>query len=136
MSVIEQLRKSIDYYTKSNLNIYDNAYRLFQIATNIAKEDKRYSIQLAKKVKNFANRNAAKDVRFYGLYNNVLLFLAPDDLDSYILYIEKDRPPQERFYLPRRKTLKQVVDAIQDLADDKLDELFIHMPPRVGKCLS
>ena len=135
MSVIEQLRKSIDYYTKSNLNIYDNAYRLFQIATNIAKEDKRYSIQLAKKVKNFANRNAAKDVRFYGLYNNVLLFLAPDDLDSYILYIEKDRPPQERFYLPRRKTLKQVVDAIQDLADDKLDELFIHMPPRVGKCL-
>lgn len=133
LSVIEKYKKLIEYYINSDLNQYDNANNLFQIALNIKDEDKTYSMQLAKKVKKYANRNVTKDMRFYALYNDALLFLAPDDLDSYILYIEKDRPPEERFYLPRRKTLKQVVDAIQDLADDKLDELFIHMPPRVGK---
>ena len=66
-------------------------------------------------------------------YYKVLLYEAPMLLDSYILYIEKDRPRKERFYEPRRKTLKQVVDKIQELEDGKLDELFIHMPPRIGK---
>lgn len=54
-------------------------------------------------------------------------------LDSYCLYIERNRPRSERFYEPRRMVLKQVVDAIQDLEDDNLDELFIHMIPRAGK---
>lgn len=66
-------------------------------------------------------------------YYELLLYEAPVLLDSYILYIEKDRPQKERFYEPRRKTLKQVVDKIQDLEDGNLDELFIHMPPRTGK---
>lgn len=54
-------------------------------------------------------------------------------LDSYCLYIERKRKPQERFYLPRRATLKQVIDCMQMLEDDRLDELFVHMPARVGK---
>ncbi len=66
-------------------------------------------------------------------YYKVLLCEAPLLLDSYILYVEKDRKQKERFYEPRRKTLKQVVDKIQELEDGKLDELFIHMPPRIGK---
>lgn len=66
-------------------------------------------------------------------YYEVLLYEAPILLDSYILYIEKERPKKERFYEPRRKTLKQVVDKLQELEDGKLDELFIHMPPRIGK---
>ena len=69
-------------------------------------------------------------------YYEVLLYEAPILLDSYILYIEKNRPKKERFYEPRRKTLKQVVDKIQELEDGKLDELFIHMPPRIGKLLA
>lgn len=66
-------------------------------------------------------------------YYEILRIEAPIWLDSYILYIEKDRPQRERFYEPRRKTLKQVVDKLQELEDGKLDELFIHMPPRIGK---
>ena len=66
-------------------------------------------------------------------YYEVLRYEAPILLDSYILYIEKERPKRERFYEPRRKTLKQVVDKLQELEDGKLDELFIHMPPRIGK---
>jgi len=67
------------------------------------------------------------------LHNRILCFEGRYKLDSYILYIEHKRPLEEQFYLPRRKTLKQVVDAYQDIEDGKLDELFIHMPPRVGK---
>ncbi|MCX4312847.1 hypothetical protein [Anaerocaecibacter muris] len=67
------------------------------------------------------------------LSNRTLLFEAPYLFDSYMQYLEINRKPQERFYLPRRKRLKEVVDAIQELVDDELDELFISMPPRVGK---
>lgn len=66
-------------------------------------------------------------------YYNVLQLESRFFLDSFMLYIEKDRPRKERFYEPRRKTLKQVADALQELEEDKLDELFIHMPARTGK---
>lgn len=80
-----------------------------------------------------ALRETAEPQRFFDLYKRSLLFDAPHFLDSYLLYLEIDRKPSERFYQPRRRVLKQVVDALQDLVDDKLDELFISMPPRVGK---
>ena len=70
---------------------------------------------------------------FFDLYKKTLLFDAPHFLDCYLLYLEMNRKPNERFYQPRRKVLKQVVDALQMLVDDELDELFISMPPRVGK---
>lgn len=66
-------------------------------------------------------------------YYEVLAVESEHLLDSYALYIEKDRPKRERFYEPRRKTLKKVVDKLQALEDDELDELFVHMPARVGK---
>lgn len=56
-------------------------------------------------------------------------------LDSYMLYIEKNRLPGDRFYLPRRKCLLKlgVVQSLQDLLDDKLDILSISLPPGTGK---
>lgn len=71
--------------------------------------------------------------RLLEMHYEILKIEAPILLDSYILYIEKNRPQKERFYEPRRKTLKQVVDKLQELEDGLLDELFIHMPPRIGK---
>lgn len=80
-----------------------------------------------------ALRETAEPQRFFDLYKRSLLFDAPHFLDSYLLCLEIDRKPSERFYQPRRRVLKMVVDALQELVDDKLDELFISMPPRVGK---
>lgn len=71
--------------------------------------------------------------KLFDLYRRSLLFDAPYKFDSYLLYIEINRKPEERFYQPRRRILKQVVDNLQKLVDDELDELFISMPPRVGK---
>lgn len=70
---------------------------------------------------------------FFELYKKTLLFDAPHFFDSYLLYLEINRKPKERFYQPRRRVLKRVVDALQKLINDELDELFISMPPRVGK---
>lgn len=67
------------------------------------------------------------------VYKKSLLFDAPHFFDEYLLYLEFDRKPSERFYQPRRKRLKQVVDALQELMLDELDELFVSEPPRVGK---
>lgn len=53
--------------------------------------------------------------------------------DSYMQYIELNRDPEKRFWLPRRKQLLPVVEAIQDSIDDKLDILAICLPPGAGK---
>ena len=70
---------------------------------------------------------------FYELHKSVLLLAAPHDFESYLLYVESNREPEKKFYPPRRKVLKQVVDALQELADDKLDLLAVSLPPGTGK---
>lgn len=70
---------------------------------------------------------------FYELHKSVLLLAAPYDFESYLLYVESNREPKKKFYPPRRKVLKQVVDALQELADDKLDLLAVSLPPGCGK---
>lgn len=72
-------------------------------------------------------------VKVFDLHRRVCLFAAPEDFDSYLLYVEWNREPDKKFYVPRRKILKQVVDALQELADDKLDLLAISLPPGSGK---
>lgn len=58
---------------------------------------------------------------------------AYDDFDCYIRYMEWNREPKKRFYMPRRKVLKQVVDALQDLEDGILELLAVSLPPGAGK---
>lgn len=67
------------------------------------------------------------------LYHNTLIFDGPVEFDSFMRALEFNRPPHEQFWLPRRKKLMPVCQALQDMEDNKLDELFLSMPPRVGK---
>ena len=86
-----------------------------------------------KNIKKQSTGDTKAALEFHKLYKAALLCAAPYDFDSYLLYVELNRPPHKRFYLPRRKVMLPVVIAMQELADDKLDELFLSMPPRVGK---
>ena len=61
------------------------------------------------------------------------LFTAVDNFPDYMTYLEWERPAKERFWLPREKKLKPIANAMQALADDELDELFLSQPPRTGK---
>lgn len=58
---------------------------------------------------------------------------ARDYLEDYMIAMEWDRPLKGKFYLPRRKGLKPIVDALQDLLDDKYDIMSISCPPGIGK---
>ncbi|GEM_PF-3593880 len=48
---------------------------------------------------------------------------AKDVFDSYLIYLEWNRPAKKKFYLPRRKQLKTLVEDLQDLVDRKIDFL-------------
>ena len=71
--------------------------------------------------------------KLYQQHRNTLRFLAPNDFDSYIQFMEWERDPKKKFYVPRRPVLKTAVKGLQDLEDDVLDILGISMPPGTGK---
>lgn len=54
--------------------------------------------------------------------------------ESFIYCMERKRPFKKRFYQPRRKTLKIVVDDLQSLEESRERKFFgLSMPSRVGK---
>lgn len=116
----------------SNIQAYED---VFSLCRNIEEVDFKLAHQsnAALRVHISRGMQTGNYSRLFDLYKRSLLFDAPHYFDSYLLYIEINRKPHERFYQPRRKVLKRVVDNLQRLVDDELDELFISMPPRVGK---
>lgn len=70
---------------------------------------------------------------FNRLNKRSLLMDAKTDFDAYLQYLEYEREPEKRFYLPRRHVLRPLVSDLQDLEDGKLDFLGISLPPRIGK---
>lgn len=132
----EKNKNIIDRLLKCDLHNYQYANYLFEMARNILEEDQQYSMDIANKVKGIAARMATVDIKFFGLYNRCLLFRAPYYFEDYLLYMEKDREPQKRFYLPRRRTLKTVVDDLQELEEGKFKFYGLSMPSRTGKALA
>lgn len=59
-------------------------------------------------------------------------------LDSYFLYLEKNRDPEKRFYEPRRQKFLQfeIVQSMESLIHGDLDILSVSMPPGTGKLIS
>lgn len=73
---------------------------------------------------------------FKELYYNYLLFEARNyQVDSGLLYLEKNRILKERFYQPRRNVFLKhnIIGSLQDLMDDKLDIFALSVPPGCGK---
>lgn len=121
---------------KSDLSDYDNLLSLLGMANEVLSEDKELSKKLANKVRFLALRLCSTgDIKYYNLYNQALLFLSQKhkDFDSYLLYVEKDRDPEDRYYQPRRNKIYWLVQKMQRLIDDELDILSISMPPGTGK---
>ena len=77
---------------------------------------------------------AADMRRLDDAYWHSALVDAPVDFDAFMLYVEKNRDIKKRFYLPRRRQLLKVAEALQELIDnDNLEILGISMPPGTGK---
>lgn len=96
----------------------------FTAAHERNKEVRRLSAKYAKE---------QNSLRMFELNKRSLLFDAPYDFDAHCRYIEWNRDPDKRFYLPRRKQLYPVAAQLQRLADGELDLLAVSLPPGVGK---
>ena len=101
-------------------------------------DERKYCFAYSKAVKDIALRQYAETLKpeWDEMYWQAMLWEAKNKiLDSYWLYLERNREPERRFYLPRRRKFLEfgITQAMQDLLDDKIDLLTISMPPGSGK---
>ena len=116
----------------SDANALSDAFELLRLVEGIdfklAHEKNRLVYNLAGKYAREQNSS-----KMFDIYQDAMLFEAPHDFDFFMLALERNRPLKEQFWRPRRKKLMHICKALQDLHDDKLDELFLSQPPRTGK---
>ena len=126
--ISEKTKKTPDVW-----ELYNALYFLCKEETDV---DKKWA--MCKKLRAICNTEVLRgnplSERLNKLYRETLLLEAQfQRFDSYMLYLELNREPSKRFWLPRREQLMPVAEAIQDLIDDKLDILTISLPPGSGK---
>ena len=155
---MDELNQRIQEYENyiSAYGITDNAIDAYVMAARVAYSGKygldralQTSGRVKELIEGFVKQQAGYDVwqldsycqknktnysildRYYDLH----LLEAPHKLHSYLIYLEKDREEKERFYLPKMVQLNKLglVQAMQDLEDDKLNVLTISMPPGTQK---
>lgn len=101
------------------------------------KDNLAYCMKVSKFAHQMAQYKAAETLsdRFDDMYWRFLLFEAPYMFDSYLLYLEKNREEQAKFYEPKMEQLNKhgLIQAMQDLEEDKLYILSISMPPGTQK---
>ena len=133
---------------RSVVNAYCEASRI----ALVRRKDRDFGLKVSKKAKELINQIVFKqsggtiwDLEKYQQDNNtdpydilnkyydVLRFESDYWFESFMLYMEKNRYYKDRFYQPRENPLRRVAFGIQDLVDDKLDEIFVNCPSRIGK---
>ena len=126
MAKIASLR---DLSDASALSDFFDVIRLLEV------EDFDTAHKMAKKARNAAAVGAKTQFSsdMMDIYRKCLLFDAPHEFDAYCQYIEWNRPSDKKFYMPRRKQLKTLASALQELAERKIELLAISLPPGVGK---
>lgn len=108
---------------------------LFDMARAVYKEDNAelsYCLKITSYIKQVIPLLEKSDA-LNSLYWDVLLWEAPNRFESFLLYMEKNRPYKKKFYEPRMNQLSIVAQDLQDLEDGKYDFYGLSMPPRVGK---
>lgn len=100
-------------------------------------DERKYCFAYSDFVKKMALREYAQTLKpeWDELRWKALKWEAPYLFDSYLIYLERKREEPERFYLPKKEQLNKhgLIQAMQDLEDDKLDLLSISMPPGTQK---
>ena len=114
---------------------YETLSDLFDMARVVYNEDNAelsYCLKITEYVKEVIPY-LPKSNSLNALYWKVLLWEAPNRFESFLLYMEKNRPYKKKFYEPRMNPLRIVAQDLQDLEDGKYDFYGLSMPPRVGK---
>ena len=125
-----------------DMTTYQNQYDIWQLLCDMREQIsfndndvRKYAMKISK----YAHEMTAYQAQQTGsgkydeLYWRLLLLESPYLFESYIYYMEKNRPDNKKFYVPRRKTLHVLTEELQNLDDGKYKFLGISLPPRVGK---
>ncbi len=102
------------------------------------KEVRDYAMKISKHAHDMSGYMAAQtgSGEFDELYWKYLLLEAQNyQVDSGLLYLEKNRLPKEKFYEPRREVFikHQIIQSLQGLMNDELDIFGLSVPPGCGK---
>lgn len=143
--VFEEYKRIFNKILDSGLEQYSNIYDVWQLLSDMRDnglfEDdgvRRYAMKISK----YAHQMAGYTAQQTGsgdcdeLYWRLMLLEAQNrQVDSYFLYLEKNREPERRFYEPRREQFLKfgIPQGMQDLLDDVLDLLTISLCPGGGK---
>ena len=143
-----------DYVSKNGIdeNVI-NAYIMAAETAILTEKDLKYGLRVSARAKelielhvkvltdgsiwdldSYCNKNKVS-YEILDKYYSVLKLEAPHLFHSYLLYLEKNRDEEEKFYFPKMEQLNKhgLIQAMQDLEDDELDILSISMPPGTQK---
>ena len=131
--IFQETKKS--HSVRAMTDLKDMCRECMKTDTALATE---YLVKLSEECESIIPYLATRDLReakeVMGVHKRVLLLAAQNNhFDSFLQYLEFDRNPDKRFYLPRRKVLTPIVSAFQEVADGKLDLLTVSQPKRTGK---
>lgn len=127
--------KLVDLALRRDLSDWGAASDAFEAVRLLEETDFEAAHRANKTIRSLSAKYAAStgSPDFFTLNKKALLFDAPYDFDAHCRYVEWNRDPDKRFYLPRRSRLLPVAQKLQKLADGKLKLLAISLPPGVGK---
>ena len=134
-------RKMSTYDPKDAVFLHDVLAMMKDSASNLDYDDlavKKFALGITTYALDNVQYMAANGMAFEGIgdmYWNYQLFRAPWHFESYLRYLEKNRMEPVKFFEPKERQLKKhgLIQAMQDLEDDKLDLLSISMPPGTQK---
>lgn len=143
---LEWYRAILNQIINSDMTVYQNQKDCLDLLLNmnidLPFKDNPDAQQMGIKVSQYAHNIAERQAAITGsgdfddIYWQYLLLEAQNyQVDSGLLYLEKNRIPKERFYEPRRNVFLQhnIISSLQDLMDDKLDIFALSVPPGCGK---
>lgn len=143
---LEWYRAILNQIINSDMTVYQNQKDCLDLLLNmnidLPFKDNPDVQQMGIKVSQYAHNIAERQAAITGsgdfddIYWKYLLLEAQNyQVDSGLLYLEKNRIPKERFYEPRRNVFLQhnIISSLQDLMDDKLDIFALSVPPGCGK---
>lgn len=106
---------------------------LFQCVEGLYNEGEERAQEYNKSLRKALRRLSTQSGEAYDMLGKLYRMNARNDFDDYLIALEWNREPDKKFYLPRRKVLKPLVEDLQALFYGQIDFLGVSMPPRTGK---
>lgn len=155
----KELERAVNEYENfiSAHGISEDVINAYVQATKVAlqtEKDREYGLKVSNRAKQIVNqfifdktggtpwdleKFSFEHKTYYDILNtyyDILLCEAQNQVfDSYLLYLERNREPKERFYAPKRTQFQKfgLIEAYQGTIDDIYDTVCVSMPPGTGK---